>query len=528
MNSATSATAVLNIDPAATAGARNITLTTASEIVTLSSGFTVTNGTPIFLTATPGSGQQGQSSLSVALTGQYTHWTQGTTTAAFGAGVTVASLTVNSATSATAVLNIDPAATLGARNITLTTGSEVVTLTNGFAVANGTPIFLTATPGSGQQGQSSLSVALTGQYTHWTQGTTTATFGAGVTVASLTVNSATSATAVLNIDPAATLGARNITLTTGSEVVTLTNGFAVANGTPVLLSVNPGSGPQGQSSLSVTLTGQSTHWSQGTTVAAFGSGITVNSLTVNSATAAIASISIDPLAAIGARSVTITTGSEIVSLANSFTVSTGPATISLVTPSSGQQGQAVSVTITGTGTHFSQSSTSVSFGAGITPGAITVTSLTSLTVNIAIDPAAVLGARTVVVSTPNETAAATNGFTVNAGTPVLTSATPSSGLQGQTIASLALVGNFTHWVQGVITTATFGANITVNSLTVISATSATASVTIDPLATVGARNITLTTGGEIVTLTSGFTINAVQPQSRRFPPTPASRVKAPL
>ena len=44
---------------------------------------------------------------------------------------------------------------------------------------------------------------LTGQSTHWVQGTTVASFGAGITVASLTVNSATSATAVLNIDPAA-------------------------------------------------------------------------------------------------------------------------------------------------------------------------------------------------------------------------------------------------------------------------------------------------------------------------------------
>jgi hypothetical protein len=38
-------------------------------------------------------------------------------------------------------------------------------------------------------------------------GSTTANFGAGITVASLTVNSATAATAVLNIDPAATTGA---------------------------------------------------------------------------------------------------------------------------------------------------------------------------------------------------------------------------------------------------------------------------------------------------------------------------------
>ena len=89
-------------------------------------------------------------------------------------------------------------------------------------------------PNTGQQGQTNESVSLTGQFTHWVQGTTAASFGAGITVASLTVNSATSATAVLNIDAAAAAGARNVTVTTGGEVVTLNNGFTVTNGTPVL------------------------------------------------------------------------------------------------------------------------------------------------------------------------------------------------------------------------------------------------------------------------------------------------------
>jgi hypothetical protein len=66
----------------------------------------------------------------------------------------------------------------------------------------------------------------------------------GITVSTLTFNSASSATAVLNIDPAAATGARNVTLTTGSEVVTLANGFAVTAGTPVISQVNPNTGQQ--------------------------------------------------------------------------------------------------------------------------------------------------------------------------------------------------------------------------------------------------------------------------------------------
>src|SRR5207247_3205605 len=126
--------------------------------------------------------------------------------------------------------------------------------------------------GSGQQGQQNLSVNLTGQFTHFVQGTTTASFGAGITVVSLTVNSATTATTVVNIDAGTATGNRNLTLTTGLEVVTLTNGFTVAAGTPVLQTVNPGSGLQGQQNFSVNLTGQFRHYVQATTTTSFGTG----------------------------------------------------------------------------------------------------------------------------------------------------------------------------------------------------------------------------------------------------------------
>ena len=42
-----------------------------------------------------------------------------------------------------------------------------------------------------------------------------------------------------------------MTLTTGAEVVTLTNGFTVTAATPVLTTVNPNTGQQGQTGESV-------------------------------------------------------------------------------------------------------------------------------------------------------------------------------------------------------------------------------------------------------------------------------------
>jgi hypothetical protein len=174
--------------------------------------------------------QAGQQNVSVSITGQFTHFFQDKTTADFGMGINIASLTIASPTMATAVLNIDAAAAAGLRDIILTTDTEVARLSNGFrilVITAGQPVLTDANPNAGQPGQQELSVTLTGQSTHFVQGTTTVDFGPGISVASLTVTSPTSATAVVNIDPGASIGGRDVVLATNTEVVTLARGFAV-------------------------------------------------------------------------------------------------------------------------------------------------------------------------------------------------------------------------------------------------------------------------------------------------------------
>jgi bacillolysin len=78
-----------------------------------------------------------------------------------------------------------------------------------------------------------------------------------------------------------------------------------------IVSASPSSGRRGQASLNVTLTGASTHFLQGQTVASFGSLITVNSTTVTDATHATANVTIAAAAALGPRAVTVTTGGEV-------------------------------------------------------------------------------------------------------------------------------------------------------------------------------------------------------------------------
>ncbi len=104
------------------------------------------------------------------------------------------------------------------------------------------PTITSVGPNIGQQGLQNLMVEVSGQSTHWVQGVTTANFGSGIGIASLTVHSPTSATALLNISFAALVASRTVTMTTGTEIETLLDGFAVTSAS---------SGP----TLSLTLTG---------------------------------------------------------------------------------------------------------------------------------------------------------------------------------------------------------------------------------------------------------------------------------
>jgi hypothetical protein len=101
-----------------------------------------------------------------------------------------------------------------------------------------------------------------------------------------------------------------------------------------LSSVTPNKGVPGQT-LTISIIGQNTHFAQGSTGLNLGPDININSVTVNSPTSLSATITIANTPTLGPTDVTAVTGSEIVSLANGFSVITvGPATHLLVLPHS--------------------------------------------------------------------------------------------------------------------------------------------------------------------------------------------------
>ena len=190
----------------------------------------------------------------------------------------MSALSVTSATTATAQITIVAGAAVGPRTVTLSTGGENASLANGFSVTPGTPVITSIAPAGGTQGQTNLNVVIAAAFTHFVQGTTTANFGANVTVNSITVADATDATVNITILGTAAPGGRSVSLTTGTEMVS--TGFTVSNGSAVILSLNPGSGQQGQAVNNIAIVGQGTNFVQGSSTFSLGLGITTTALTV--------------------------------------------------------------------------------------------------------------------------------------------------------------------------------------------------------------------------------------------------------
>jgi len=507
VTSATSAIVNVTLHDFATPGLRTVTLTTGGENASLVNGFNVTAGTPRLSTVSPGSGQQGQT-LNVAVVGQFTNFVNGTTTAGFGAGITVTGVTVTSATAATVNITISPLASVGSRTVTLSTGTEIASsLAAGsfFTVTAGTAAIANVVPSSGRQSES-LSLTITGTNTHFASGSTIVSLGGDISLTSLVINSPTSVTVGIAISQFATLGARDVTVTTIGEVATIDDGFTVTAGLPAVTTVSPSTGRQAER-LNLSVIAQFTHFVNGTTTASVGAGVTVHAVTVIDATHATVDVTVTPGAALGARTVVMSTGSEVAQLVGGFTVTPGQPTLFSISPVSAIQGTNLTVILNGAFTNFTPQVTTAFFGSGISVGTVTVNGPTLASVPIAIAAGATFGQRSVTVTTGSEVVTLLNGFTVVQGTPTVTQIDPNAGQQGLT-RSVAITGVFTNW-QNTVTSVSYGAGITVNSNVVSSATSLTTDITIDADATLGPRDVVITTGAEVLTVANGFTVTNV-------------------
>jgi hypothetical protein len=283
--------------------------------------------------------------------------------------------------------------------------------------------------------------------------------------------------------------------------------LAVSSVVPAVGVITPDGAPRG-SSLTLEVKGSNTNFLSSSSVSFSGDGITVNSTIVNSPESITVNISIHPDAALGFRDVTVTTAlgegkTETATGTGAFhiEVASSIATVIGVTPAIGSQGQTLNVTISGVNTNFANGVSVANFGAGIVVNSTNVTGSTSAIANITIADNAAIGFRDVRVTTGVEIAAESDvgPFIVTAPPPPIprvTLAEPDNGSRGQTL-DITITGQNTHFIGGTSVVSFSGTGITVNNTNVTSQTTAVANITIASDATLGFRDVLITTGDEI-------------------------------
>ena len=297
----------------------------------------------------------------------------------------------------------------------------------------------TIMPNTGQPGQT-LSIAITGSFSNFLQGATVANFGTGITINSTQITDATHATVSITINANAAAGPRTITMTTGVEVATLTNGFSVSGpGAPTITDFNPKGAPVGTL---ITMIGTNLQPNAGTaaqfTVAKLGGG----TLTGIASTAAATSLTfvIPAGTATGVPSVTVNGQNASAATAltivpsSTFSVNAAPGTANLI------QGQSVgySVKLTSTAGFDTLAALSV---AGVPSG-----------VTAAFQPQSITAGQTSILTltAPGNQAIATAPLTISAsaivsGLPVTQTANvslsvtaPTTSFLGRTVVSDSL------------------------------------------------------------------------------------------
>jgi hypothetical protein len=217
--------------------------------------------------ATPRTVEQGAFDTVMTLTASGTHWTQArpVVTVEPGFGYAVSDAVVISDTELMVPLAIQFSAAPGPRTISVTAGTEVLALANAFTItARARPELVSVTPLRARQGDRNLTIQMTGRNTRWAQGATRVRIAMavngnqpapetpppGVNVLSTTVHSATSATAVIDVEPDAVPGAYWFSVfdTAPPDWLKIIDGFVVEPGAGGTAPPGAGTAPGGNSS----------------------------------------------------------------------------------------------------------------------------------------------------------------------------------------------------------------------------------------------------------------------------------------
>jgi len=442
---------------------------------------------PILTSIAPSQGSQGET-LAVTISGS--NFSEATSLD-LGSGIDVIGWNIDSNFQISANITISASAATGTRDVSVTNPYGTGSLSAGFLVPH--PVVTGIDPAEGDQGES-LTVTISGS----NLGATTAvSFGLDISTDSLDTVSPSSVIADISIAETADCGTREILVMSPNYVASWSS-FVIPDAAGS--SVSPVSAHQGET-LDVMITGSNL---SGATAVDFGDNVTVNTLDVIGPTQIRANISVDASAIPGARTVSITTPTGTVSMAEAFTVVAAPPCPSVtgLSPNSGLQGQTLDVVITGANL---DGASSVSLGEGVTVDDFTVDGASQITATITISEAAAAGLRCASVTADSGTGSLEDCFTVGIPAPQVVSLNLDAAKPGETV-DIVVTG---VRLDGA-TSVSLGEGITVNSFTVDSPTQITVNITIDEDAAIGPRDVSVTTPGGTDSLSAGFEIEATE------------------
>ena len=479
-----SISATFTILPGAPLGPQLITVTTAGG-TSNALPFTIGSVAPILANINPPGGNAG---LSVPVTITGNNLTLASLTV--GGGIVVSNLT-SSATSINAIFNIPSVAPSGPVSVVANTVGGVSNPLS-FNINAGPPVLTGINPPSGVTG-AAVPVILSGG----NLGGATLNTSPGLTASGVSSN-ATSISAVLFAPAPGTYTINASTANGVSNPVTFTVNSPIA-GPPALTSVTPSGGAAG-STISVNITG--TNFQPGTAILMACAGLSVSNINIVSNSQILALFSISPAPDRRCVFSVLTSAGQSNSLSFDTTLPPAPSgpVITSINPPSAPAGAALPVLISGSNLT----------GAVITPiVGVTISNMSvspnQITATFSVSPTATLGARAVLVTTPNGVSNPIT-FTVTTLMPSLFAITPPTGVIGATVPVTITGAN----LSGATINAISG--IAFNNVAA-SANQITADFIIAGGASIGLRNVTVTTANgssnAVVFQVTGTSSNAV-------------------
>lgn len=275
---------------------------------------------------------------------------------------------------------------------------------------------LSLSPPSGGQG-TSMVVRFDGSASAFTYNDTSSVdFGSGISVLQLNIEDGWNATADIQIEPAAELGTRDVTVATGKGTYLLEQSFSVVSDS---LIIEPNSAKMGEV-VEIGILGTNTDWQSGVSWPFFGDGIEVLEFDVLSPTLAEAMVSISTDAAAGWHDVRVDSGEDSTVLYDGFQVDR-VGLVASFEPGEATQGETVEFTVRARGTDFLSSTPEITFfdrfgdNPDILVEEITVLDAQNLYGRMTLSNAAALGQRDVQIESSDDSVRITDAFEVVGG-----------------------------------------------------------------------------------------------------------------